>query len=99
VSRGWSRPWSRLEVSTISCLDKGLRSLLEHLGFGSHLYRVGLAVTILAGGDGGGALDTTRAEVGTFWEGIERLVEEETLLLPLLFLLVTVVKRAFSTAG
>ena len=60
---------------------------------------VGLAVAILAGGGGGGALDTTGVGVGTFWEGAERLVEGGTLSLPLLFLLVTVVKGAFSTAG
>ena len=60
---------------------------------------VGLVVAILAGGGGGGALDTTGAGVGTFWEGAERLVEGGTLPLPLLFLLVTVVKGASSTAG
>jgi len=60
---------------------------------------VGLTVAVLAGRDGGGALDTTRARVGTFWEGAVRLVEGGTLLLPLLFLLVTVVKGASSTAG
>jgi len=56
-------------------------------------------VAVLAGGGGGGALDTTGTGVGTFWEGAERLVEEETLPLPLLFLLVTIVKGASSTAG
>jgi len=60
---------------------------------------VGLVVAVLAGGGGGGALDTTRAGVGTFWEGAEELVEEGTLPLLLLFLLVTVVKGASSTAG
>jgi len=60
---------------------------------------VGLAVAVLAGGGGGGALDTTGAGVGTFWEGAEGLVEEGTLPLLLLFLLVTVVKGASSTAG
>ena len=60
---------------------------------------VGLTVAVLAGGGGKGALDTTGAGVGTFWEGAERLVEEETLSLPLLFLLVTVVKGASFTAG
>jgi len=60
---------------------------------------VGLAVAVLAGGGGGGALDTTGAGVGTFWEGTERLVEGGILPLPLLFLLVTVVKGASSTAG
>jgi len=59
---------------------------------------VGLAVAVLAGG-GGGALDTTGVGVGTFWEGAERLVEGGTLPLPLLFLLVTIVKGASSTAG
>ena len=56
-------------------------------------------VAVLASRGGRGALDTTRAGVGTFWEGAEGLVEEGTLPLPLLFLLVTVVKGAFSTAG
>ena len=60
---------------------------------------VGLAVAVLAGGGEGGALDTTGARVGTFWEGAEGLVEGGTLPLPLLFLLVTVVKEASSTAG
>ena len=55
---------------------------------------VGLVVAVLAGRGGGGALDTTGARVGTFWEGAEGLVEEGTLPLPLLFLLVTVVKGA-----
>ena len=32
---------------------------------------VGLAVAVLAGGGRGGALDTTGAGVGTFWEGAE----------------------------
>jgi len=60
---------------------------------------VSLAVAVLAGGGGGGALNTTGAGVGTFWEGVEGLVKRGTLPLPLLFLLVTVVKRASSTAG
>ena len=60
---------------------------------------VGLVVAILADRDGGGALDTTGAGVGTFWEGAEELVEGGTLSLPLLWLLVTVVKGASSTAG
>jgi len=60
---------------------------------------VGLVVAVLAGGGEGGALDTTGAGVGTFWEGAKRLVEGGTLLLPLFFLLVTVVKGASSTAG
>ena len=58
---------------------------------------VGLIVAKMA--NGRGALDTTGAEVGTFWKGAEGLVEEETLPLPLLFLLVTIVKRTSSTAG
>ena len=60
---------------------------------------VGLTVAVLASGGGGGALDTTEVGVGMFWEGTEELVGGETLLLPLLFLLVTVVKRASSTAS
>jgi len=60
---------------------------------------VGLAITVLAGGGKRGALDTTGAGVATFWEGAERLVERGTLPLLLLFLLVTVVKGASSTAG
>jgi len=60
---------------------------------------VGLAVAVLAGGGGEGALDTTRVGVDTFWQGAERLVEGGTLSLPLLFLLMIVVKRASSTAG
>ena len=60
---------------------------------------MGLVVAVLAGRGGGGALETTGARVGTFWKGAEELVEEGTLLLPLVFLLVTVVKRAFSTAS
>jgi len=60
---------------------------------------VGLTVAVLAGGGRGGALDTTGAGVGMFWKGAEGLVEGETLPLPLLFLLVTVVKGASSTAG
>ena len=59
----------------------------------------GLAVAVLAGRGEGGALNTTGAGVGTFWKGAERLVEEGTLPLPLLFLLVTVVKGASSTAS
>jgi len=53
----------------------------------------------LAGGGRGGALDTTGAGVDTFWEGAKGLVKKGTLPLPLVFLLVTVVKGAFSTAG
>jgi len=60
---------------------------------------VGLVVAVLAGRGGGGALDTTGARVSTFWEGAEGLVEEGTLPLPLLFLLVMVVKGASSTVG
>ena len=62
---------------------------------------VGLTVAILTGRGRGDALDTTGAGVGTFWEDAEGLVEGGggTLLLPLLFLLVTVVKGASSTAG
>jgi len=60
---------------------------------------VGLVVVVLAGGDEGGTLNTTRAGVGTFWEGAERLVKGETLPLPLCFVLVTVVKGASSTTG
>ena len=56
-------------------------------------------VVVLAGGDEGGTLNTTRAGVGTFWEGAERLVKGETLPLPLCFVLVTVVKGASSTTG
>jgi len=40
---------------------------------------VGLAVAVLACGGGGGALDTTGTEVGTFWESAERLIERGTL--------------------
>jgi len=60
---------------------------------------VGLVVAILAGRGRGGTLDTTGIGVGMFWEGAERLVEGETLSLPLLFLLVTVVKGTSFTAG
>jgi len=60
---------------------------------------VGLAVAVLAGGGGGGTLNTTGAGVSIFWEGAKELVEEGTLPMLLFFLLVTVVKRAFSTAG
>ena len=60
---------------------------------------VGLMVAVLAGRGGGGALDTTRVGVGMFWKGTEGLVEKGTLLLLLLFLLVTVVKGASSTAS
>ena len=90
VSRGRSKPWSGLEVSTTCRLGAW--------GLVATFAGVGLAVAVLAGGGGGGALDTTGAEVGTFWEGAEGLVEGGTLPLPLLFLLVTVVKGASSTA-
>jgi len=60
---------------------------------------VGLMVTVLAGGGEDGTLDTTGARVSMFWKSTERLVEGGTLPLSLLFLLVTVVKRASSTAG
>ena len=60
---------------------------------------VGLVVAVLAGGGGGGALDTTGAGVGMFWKGAAELVGGGTLPLPLLFLLVTVVKGASSTAS
>jgi len=61
--------------------------------------RVGLMVTVLAGRGEEGTLDTTRAKVGMFWKGIEGLVEEGTLPLFLLFLLVIVVKGASFTAS
>jgi len=54
-------------------------------------------VTVLAGGGRGGTFDTTRAEVGMFWKGAEGLVKGGTLPLLLHFVLVTVVKKAFST--
>jgi len=60
---------------------------------------VGLAVAVLAGRGEGGTLDTTGAGVDTFWEGAEGLVKGGTLPLLLVFLLVTVVKGASSTAG
>jgi len=60
---------------------------------------VGLTVAVLAGEGREDTLNTTGARVGMFWEGVKRLVEGGTLLLPLLFLLVTVVKRTSSTAG
>jgi len=56
-------------------------------------------VAVLASRDRESALNTTRAGVGTFWKGAEGLVEEGTLLLPLVFLLVTVVKGASSTVS
>jgi len=78
---------------------KDLGACLGAWGLVATFLEMGLAVAILAGRGRGGALDTTRAGVGTFWEGAEELVGEGTLPLPLLFLLVTVVKGAFSTAG
>ena len=78
---------------------KDLEACLGAWGLVATFVGVGLMVAVLAGGGGGGALDTTRAGVGTFWEGAEGLVERETLPLPLLFLLVTVVKEASSTIG
>ena len=78
---------------------KNLDACLGTWGLVATFAGVGLAVAILAGEGGGGALNTTGVGVGTFWEGVERLVEGETLPLPLLFLLVTVVKGASSTAG
>ena len=95
MSRGQSKPWSGLGISTTCRLGKGL----GRLGFGAIFAEVSLTVAVLAGRGRGGALDTTGAEVGMFWKGAERLVEGETLPLPLFFLLVTVVKRASSTAG
>jgi len=56
-------------------LGKGL----GRLGFGAIFAEVSLTVAVLAGRGRGGALDTTGAEVGTFWKGTERLVEGETL--------------------
>jgi len=78
---------------------KDLNACLDAWGLVATFMGVGLAVAVLASGGGGGALDTTGAGVGMFWEGAEGLVEGGTLPLPLLFLLVTVVKGAFSTAG
>jgi len=78
---------------------KDLGACLGAWGLVATFAGVGLTVAVLADGGGGGALDTTGAGVGTFWEGAERLVEGGTLLLPLVFLLVTVVKEASSTAG
>ena len=60
---------------------------------------MGLTVAILAGWGGGGTLETTIAGEDMFWEGAGVLVKEEDLSLPLPFLLVTVVKEAFSTTG
>jgi len=78
---------------------KDLGVCLDVWGLVATFAEVGLAVAVLACGGGGGTLDTTGAGVGMFWEGAERLVEGETLPLPLLFLLVTVVKGASSTVG
>jgi len=78
---------------------KDLGACLDAWGLVATFAGVGLAVVVLAGEGEGGALDTTGAGVGTFWEGAEGLVEGGTLPLPLVFLLVTVVKGASSTAG
>ena len=78
---------------------KDLGAYLDIWGLVATFAGMGLAVAILAGEGGGGALDTTGAGVGTFWEGAEGLVEGGTFPLPLLFLLVTVVKGASSTAS
>jgi len=78
---------------------KDLGACLGAWGLVATFAGVGLAVAVLAGGGGGGALDTTGAGVGTFWEGTEELVGGGTLPLLLLFLLVTVVKGASSTAS
>jgi len=78
---------------------KDLGACLGAWGLVAAFVGVGLMVAVLAGRGGGGALDTTGARVGMFWEGAEGLVEEGTLPLPLFFLLVTVVKGASSTAG
>ena len=79
--------------------QKNLGACLDTWNLVATFVGVGLAAAVLAGEGGGGALDTTRVGVGTFWEGAKRLVEGGTLPLPLLFLLVTVVKRASFTAG
>jgi len=63
---------------------KDLDACLGAWGLVATFTGVGLAVAILAGGGGRGALDTTGAGVGTFWEGAEGLVEGGTL--PLLLL-------------
>ena len=60
---------------------------------------VGLTVVVLAGEGGEDTLDTTGAGVDMFWEGVKGLVKRGTLPLPLVFLLVTIVKRAFFTAS
>ena len=78
---------------------KDLGAYLGTWGLVATFAGVGLAVAVLAGRGRGGALNTTGAGVGTFWEGAEELVEGGTFLLPLFFLLVTVVKKASSTAG
>ena len=78
---------------------KDLGACLDTWGLVATFTGMGLAVAVLAGGGGGGALDTTGAGVGMFWEGAEELVGGGTLPLPLLFVLVTVVKGAFSTAS
>jgi len=87
------------EFSLRAAWIKDLEACLGTWGLIATFVGVGLMVAVLAGRGGGGALDTTGTGVDTFWEGAEGLVEEETLSLPLLFLLVTVVKEASSTAG
>jgi len=78
---------------------KNLGACLGAWGLVATFVGVGLMVVVLAGEDGGDALDTTRAEISTFWEGTEGLVKRGTLPLPLFFLLVTVVKGAFFTVS
>ena len=55
---------------------KDLGACLGAWGLVAIFPEMGLAVAVLAGGGRGGALDTTRAGVGTFWEGAEELVEK-----------------------
>ena len=79
--------------------QKDLGACLGAWGLVATFAGVGLTVAVLTGRGRGGALNTTGAGVSTFWEGAERLVEGGTLPLLLVFLLVTVVKGASSTAG
>ena len=58
-----------------------------------------LAVAVLAGWEEESALETTIVSEGTFLEDTGVLVEKKGLFLPLLFLLVTIVKRASSTTS
>lgn len=60
---------------------------------------MGLTAAVLADEGGGDALNTTVEEERAFWESREGLVEKGTLPLFLYFLLVTVVKEAFSTTS